>query len=216
MKILLVDDHIMFREGLGSLLKSQPDIDVVGEAGTVRQAIQMAIELGPDVVLMDYSLPDGTGLDAVRPILQEKPGANIVFLTIHDEDDLLFETLRSGAKGFLLKNLPSAKLVAALRAMQKGEAPLSRRMTASLVEEFAQTRASFGPSGGDLARLSLREMEIMDELTSGATNEQIAARLYISETTVKNHVHNILHKLGLRNRQEVAQYALQHRLGRSL
>ena len=212
MKILVVDDHVIFREELVGLLQAQPDIDVVGEAGTVRQAISLAKELDVDVILLDFSLPDGTGLDVERAVLAEKPGTRIIFLTVHDDHNRLFAALRSGASGYLLKNLPAGKLIASLRGMEKGEAPISRKMTNLLVQEFSRLEPPKDPDHSIISRLTLREIEILQEVAAGSINKEIADRLSLSETTVKNHMHRIFDKLGLQNRREAAIFARNHGL----
>ena len=207
MRILIVDDHILFREGLVSMLSNYPDISVVGEAGTVSSAIEKTIELNPDLVLLDISLPDGSGIDALREILAHQPNTKIVMLTIHESDDLFLAAIRNSAVGYLLKNIPISKLLKTLRGLANGEAALSRKMTARIVEEYSRTGKTheFGNHGEKM--LTTRELEILQLLGTGATNHEIADRLVLSENTVKVHVHNILEKLNLRNRLEAAQYA---------
>jgi two-component system, NarL family, nitrate/nitrite response regulator NarL len=213
MHILIVDDHILFREGLAGLLRSQPDMIVVGECGTVHEAIETALQTKPDVILMDFSLPDGTGLDATRVILTELPDVQIIFLTVHDNDERLIAAMRAGAKGYLLKNLSVTKLLASLRALERGEAAISRTMMARILEEFAQSTPPTGPSSpSPLVGLTSREIEVLQELANGVTNQEIAARLYISENTVKNHIHNILEKLNLHNRREAIEFARKYGL----
>lgn len=206
-KILIVDDHAIIREGLISLFKPQPDFEVVGEVGTMREAITKAIELRPDLVLMDISLPDGSGVEATRAILAQRPETKIVMLTVHESDELLFDAIRSGAKGYVLKNTPVTNLIASLRALDKGEAAISRAMAGSLVEEFSRMGKLTSHGGEDLENLTQRELDVLELLSTGATNRQIADRLVISENTVKNHVSSILKKLNLRNRREVAKFA---------
>lgn len=209
MRILLVDDHTLFREGLLGLLDSQPDIKVVGQAGSVKEATSMCWDLKPDLVLMDFSLPDGTGLDATQTILAERPETNIVFLTVHEEDDRLFAALRSGAKGYLLKNVAVTKLLTFLRGVERGEAAITPGMTTRLLNEFARLdpqRRKRDPSSDEL---TTREIEVLNELVDGASNREIADRLVIAENTVKNHVRNILAKLNLKNRREAAEFARQ-------
>lgn len=212
MNILIVDGHILFREGLISLVSRQPDFNIVGEAGTVAEAIAMARTRNPDMILMDFTLPDGTGLDAMRAILAENPLVKIVFLTIHEDDDRLFGAIRAGAKGYLLKNIPVAKLVAAIRGMEAGEAPISRQMTMRILDEFSHARPTAPEPDSRLTQLTGRETEILRELATNATNQEIANRMYISESTVKNHVHNILDKLGLNNRREAVEFARRNGL----
>lgn len=205
MRVLLVDDHILFREGLVGLLDSQPDISVVGQAGSVGEAIEMTRNLTPDMVLMDFSLPDGTGLDATQTILSDRPETKIVFLTVHEEDDRLFAAIRSGAQGYLLKNVPVAKLLTFLRGVERGEAAISREMTSRVLNEFArlEPKRELPPSD----ELTTRELEVLGELVKGASNREIADHLVIAENTVKNHIRNILTKLSLKNRREAAEFA---------
>jgi two-component system NarL family response regulator len=216
MRILLVDDHILVREGFESLLNSQPDFRVVGQAGSVAEAIVIARQLCPDLVLMDFGLPDGTGLDATQAILAEQPDIKIVFLTIHEEDDRLFAAIRSGAKGYLLKNVPGAKLLTFLRRTEQGEPAISPDMASRILTEFSrlEPRPKHEPSETD--ELTLRELEVLKELASGASNREIADHLVIAENTVKSHVRNILTKLHLRNRREATAFAHSQGLLNSL
>jgi DNA-binding NarL/FixJ family response regulator len=209
MKIIIVDDHILFREGLAAIICSESDIEIIGQAGTVREAIELVKASKPDMVLMDYGLPDGTGADATQAILEAYPGCNVVFITMSEEDEDLFAAIRSGAKGYLLKNMRPAKLISSLRAVERGESALSRSMTLRLMEELARTKAAPGPAEPTLTR---REIEVLRELASGFSNQEIAERLFISENTVKYHVHSILEKLNISDRRDAAIYARQHRL----
>jgi len=211
-KTLLVDDHTLFREGLASLLAGQPDFSVIGEAGSVQEAILMARDLRPDLVLMDFTLPDGTGLEATRAILAERPETKIVFLTVHEEDERLFAAVRSGAKGYLLKNVPVAKLLSFLRGLEQGEVALTPKMTGRILDEFARTEPARGPASDDLSVLTARELDVLREISTGASNREIAQRLFIAENTVKNHVSNILSKLNLQNRREATRFAQQRGL----
>lgn len=204
--ILLVDDHILFREGINSLLQGQLDITVVAQAGTVSEAVQLTNQHGPDIVLMDFTLPDGTGLDATRVILAEQPNTKIIFLTVHEEDERLFEAIRSGAKGYLLKNTPTTKLLSFLRGVQQDEAALMPQMVKRVLDEFARQSQPDLPQTSGLVALSTREREVLRELASGASNHEIAERLSVSINTVKNHVSNILSKLQLKNRRHAADY----------
>ncbi len=212
MRILIVDDHILFREGLTGLLRAQPDMEVIGECGTMNEAISQALLLKPDVVLMDFSLPDGTGLEATRAILAELPLTEIIFLTVHDNDERLIAAMRAGAKGYLLKNLSVNKLLASLRALERGEAAISRTMMARILEEFAQSRPASASAPSPLVGLTSREIEVLQELADAITNQEIATRLFISENTVKNHIHNILEKLNLHNRREAIEFARKNGL----
>ena len=209
-KVLVVDDHNLFREGLASLLAKQDDFHVVGEAGSVRDAIEKSRLLNPDLILMDISLPDGTGLEATKAILDFKPEVKIVMLTIHEADDLLFIALRNGAIGYLLKNIPAKELLKSLRALERGEVALSRTLTGRIVKEFRRVGNAQVYSDQSLSDLTKREIEVLKFLGLGSTNGEIAQNLYISENTVKVHVHNILKKLKLRNRSEA--YLLAQRM----
>ena len=209
MKIIIVDDHVLFREGLAAIIRSESDIEVIGQAGTVQEAIEIVRELKPEMVLMDFGLPDGTGADATRTILTEHPECKIIFLTMSEEDEDLFAAIRSGAKGYLLKNMHPSKLISTLRSVQKGESALSRSMTMRLMEELARTTEPPRPGDPTLTR---RELEVLRELASGLSNQEIAERLFISENTVKYHVHSILEKLNLSDRRDAALYAREHGL----
>ncbi len=210
MRILLVDDHALFREGLASLLSNQPDFTVVGEAGSGREAISKAFELGPDLVLMDISLPDINGMEAAKTILSRQPNTKIVMLTIHETDDLLLNAIAHGAKGYLLKNTSLNKILASLRALERGEAALSRTMISRVLDEFTRMASRRVPEPDGLENLTDRELEIIQLLAEKATNRQIAERLSITETTVKVHVHNIFDKLEIKNRREAARFYRQY------
>jgi len=214
-QMLIVDDHVLFREGLVSLFARQPDFHVVGEAGSVQDAILKARELQPNLVLMDFNLPDGTGLDATQAILAYQPTAEIVFLTIEEDNERLFEAIRAGAKGFLLKNVSTSDLLASLRGLQRGEAAISRKMTSLVMEEFSHTPKAGTPPIPGINLLTTREIEILGKLTGGATNQEIAVELFISEYTVKNHVHSILKKLNLNSRRDLRRFANQYKQSKS-
>ena len=204
MKILIVDDHILFREGIASLFAGQPDLTVIGQANCVQEAVAMAGELQPDLILMDFTMPDGTGLDATRAILKTQPAMKILFLTVHENDEMLFEAIRMGAVGYLLKNVSVLDMLKQIRSIQQGEAALMPGMTRKILNEFARRSDTQPHSPAELQTLSVRELEVLDQLAGGATNREIAQRLYISENTVRNHVHSILTKLKLQNRTQLA------------
>lgn len=212
MRIILVDDHILFREGLAGIIRQEPDIEVVGLVGSVQEALDAVRTLKPDIVLMDFSLPDGTGAEATRQIIQDCPGCKIVFMTMSDSSDDLLAAIRSGAVGYLMKNMTPSKLVAALRSVQRGESALSRSMTLRLMKEFSRTKEPEQTGDPALGRLTRREQDVLAELAAGKSNQEIASRLYISENTVKYHVHSILEKLDLRDRTAVARFANEHRV----
>ena len=213
MKLLLVDDHILFREGLAAIISREADIQIVGLAGNVQEAIQMAGKVNPDIILMDFGLPDGTGADATRQILKERPDCKIIFLTMSEQDEDLLDAIRSGAKGYLLKNMSPSKLVAALRAVYQGESAISRSMTLRLMDELTRTKASPQPLVDlSVGNLTPRETEVLREMATGVSNPEIGRRLFLSENTVKYHVHSILQKLDLKDRKAAAKFAAEHGL----
>lgn len=208
-KVMVVDDHILFREGLISLFRSTPDYEVVGEAGSVQEAIENAHSLHPDIILMDFSLPDGTGLDATKTILMEFPNCKIVFLTVHEADEKLFAAIRAGAQGYLPKNVASSSLISSLRSLDQGEVALSREMTSRIVKEFSHSSLQSKMNETLITKLSPRELDVLSELEPGVSNSEIAQRLVISENTVKHHMRNILSKLEVKNRREASVIAQQ-------
>ena len=208
-RLVIVDDHILFREGLIAVIRSQPGFEVVGQAGTVREAVEEVRAWRPDMVLMDFGLPDGTGVEATRAILKEYAECKIVFLSMSEEDDDLFAAIRSGARGYLLKNMHPQKLFAALRSVQQGESALSRSMTMRVMEELSHTTKPQYPADITLTR---REIDVLQAIAVGLSNLEIANQLFITENTVKYHVHSILEKLNLSDRKEAAAYARKHGL----
>lgn len=210
MKIVLVDDHTLFREGLASLLKAQADMELVGMAGTVREAVEITLEKRPDIVLIDFGLGDGTGLEATQKILAQLPEVKIIFLTIYDDDERLFSALRHGAKGYLPKNVSVSKLLDYLRGAQQGEAAITPLLTSRVLAQFArlnQNHHQVEAIPEVVATLTARELEVLKQIRTGATNQEIADRLVISERTVKNHISSILAKLNLKNRYAAARLA---------
>ena len=214
-KVLLVDDHALFRKGVASALASHTDIAVVGEASNGEEALAKAQELMPDVILMDISMPVCDGLEATRRIKAEVPYVKIIILTVAEQDESLFEAIKSGAHGYLLKTIEPRPLLEALRGVFRGEAPISRVTASKILGEFARRRQHSAPEEAlPAARLTARENEILELLTKGATNKEIAASLGISTHTVRNHLQNIMEKLHIQNRVQAAAYALQAGLGR--
>lgn len=211
--VLVVDDHIMFREGLISLLCSTPDFNVVDQAGTMHEGIEKALLHKPDIILMDFSLPDGTGLDATRIILAQLTECKIVFLTVYETDENLLAAIRLGAKGYMLKNVSSSSLIASLRALEHGEIAMSRKMMSKALEYSRFALAS--PRHDGINKLSPREIDILFELQNDTTNAEIAQHLYLSENTVKHHIHSILDKLGIDNRRQAGIIAREMGLKKS-
>ena len=209
-KIVIVDDHVLFREGLAYIIRLEADMEVVGLVGTVQEAVESVGALKPDIVLMDFSLPDGTGAEATSKIINEHPNIKIIFLTMSESDENLFAAIRSGAKGYLLKNMSPSKLMASLRSVQQGESALSRSMTLRLMEELSRTKEPERLGDAALAKLTRREQDVLVGLAAGKTNKEIASQLYLSENTVKYHVHSILEKLNLPDRREAAKFAMEH------
>ena len=195
---------------MASIIRSEPDIEIAGLAGTVRDAVEMAGKIKPDIILMDFMLSDGTGTDATHLILKADPNCKIIFLTMSEEDENLFSAIRSGAKGYLLKDMQPSKLVTAIRAVYKGESALSRSMTLRLMRELAETKKPEGLQSAPT--LTRRELDVLRAVATGKTNQEIGNELFLSENTVKYHVHSILDKLGFKNRREAAAYAKEHGL----
>lgn len=208
-RVLIVDDQVLFREGLAGLLATQPDLTVVGEASDGEQAVAMAREQRPDLILMDIQMPRMNGLEATRLIQRELPEVRVVVLTVSDDDDDLFEAIKAGATGYLLKNMRAQALFDRLRGVFRGEAALSPVLAARVLEEFARQRQEAPAQPAEDAGLTERERAVLQLVINGASNREIAARLEIAESTVKRHLHNILEKLHLENRAQAAAYALR-------
>lgn len=214
MRIVVIDSHVLFREGLVSLLESQPDMEVVGEAKSSEDGVDLCCELKPDLVLMHISSPNDEELAAVRKMRMHDPETIVTILANHKSDELLFASLRAGATGFLLKSSSFENVLVSIRALERGEAALSRKMTRSVVDEFVRMCGDFaGTDDEEINKLTPREQDVLRYVSTGATNREIASGLHITESTVKIHVSNILEKLSLRNRREAASYAKRHNLG---
>jgi len=208
MKVLIADDHALFRDGVASLLKAW-GLDVVGQAGDGFKALESTRALRPDLVLMDINMPLCNGLQATRLIKAEMPDTRIVIVTVSDEEDDLFEAIKSGAEGYVLKNMSGEEFSRVLNDIANGEAPLSKGLAAKLLAEFARMSREPAPKGSDRDQLSDREREVLQEVARGASNKEIAAKLFISESTVSFHMKGILSKLHVRNRAQAVAHALQ-------
>lgn len=207
MRVLLADDHPLFREGLVSLLGSR-GIEVVGEASDGAEAVRLTRSLQPDLVLMDLTMPGMGGLEATRLIKAAMPEMKVVILTVSDTDADLFEAIRSGAHGYLVKSTSSTEFFELLEAVERGEAPLSRGLASKIVRYLA----SGGGGSAGVTGLTPREEEILRAVADGKTNREVASELFISDATVKFHMTNILSKLHLQNRAQVVAFAHKHGL----
>lgn len=208
-RILLVDDHVLFREALANLLETQAGLKIIGQVDSIRDAIALTGKMLPDLVLMNITLPDGTGAEATQAILAKRPETKIVLLTLSDEDHHLFDAIRAGAMGYLSKHIGADVLIKTLQGVMRGEAGISGITARRILDEFARLSPTLSEKG---TPLTFREIEVLRELANGASNQLIAERLVISEYTVKNHVRNILFKLHFHNRHEAAEYARRHGL----
>jgi two-component system NarL family response regulator len=209
-KVLIVDDHALFRRGVRNTIEHEKDLKVVGEAEDGSEALTKALALEPDLILMDINMPHCNGLEAVSAIKRELPNVKIIMLTVHDKDENLFQALKRGADGFLSKNVRSRNLVEALRGIMRGEAAISRLMVTKVLKEFA--RLAEIEAGAITGQLTPREKQVLQKLSTGLSNKEIADSLVISENTVKAHVTHILKKLHLQTRFQAAAYARQLKL----
>lgn len=211
MRILIADDHTLFRDSLRSLLEAR-DLEVVGEAGNGQEAIQLAWELKPDLILMDLSMPVMGGMEATRRLAAELPEVKVVILTASEEEADLFDAIKSGAKGYLLKDLQAKEFFGLLEGVGRGEPALTPVLARRLMEEFARPKR-VAKESWDPDALTERELEVLQHMVEGTTsNRNLAAALGVSENTAKFHVRNILDKLHLHNRAQVVGHALRHRL----
>jgi DNA-binding NarL/FixJ family response regulator len=208
-RILIADDHSLFRDGLRSLLRAEGH-DVIGEAKNGKEAVQLARELKPDLVLMDLQMPELDGIGATKLIVGEMPEMKVVILTASEEEAKLFDAIKSGAQGYLLKNLEAETFFDMLDRAQRGEPAITPALARKLLQEFAKPVEAAAPVT-DQDNLTAREREVLELMVEGVTsNRKLAKRLGLSENTVKFHVRNILDKLRLHNRAEVVGYALRH------
>lgn len=207
-RVLVVDDHVLFREGIAKIIDSQPDMQIIGEAEDGLEAIVKATELNPDLILMDIQMPACDGIEATAKIKKENPDVVVVMLTVRDDDEQLFQAIKYGAQGFLLKNIHSEEMLAMLRGAMQGEAALSPVLAANVLEEFRRlSQKSISIDQSDLATLTIREQDVISLVAEGCGDKEIAEKLTLSVHTVKSHVRNILSKLQVNNRHEAAELA---------
>jgi len=217
--ILIVDDQDLVREGLRMLLEAEPDLRVADEAGNGRQALAQARRLDPDVVLMDVRMPEMDGIEATAKLVAGGSRARILMLTTFNLDQYVYHAMKAGASGFLLKDASGEQLAAAVRTVSAGQALLAPAITRRLIEDFCNGPAPGAAAAGETGRLSERELDVVRLVAQGMSNAEIAAKLYLSEATIKSHIARVLAKLGLRDRVQVAVFAYEKgivRPGRSL
>ncbi|MEU7044126.1 response regulator [Streptomyces varsoviensis] len=208
-RVLIVDDQMMVREGFSVLLNAQPDIQVIGEAVDGREAVRQVAALNPDIVLMDIRMPELNGLEATREIVAANADAKVLVLTTFDLDEYVYQALRAGASGFLLKDASARQLADGVRVVAAGEALLAPTVTKRLIQEFSRLGTPRAPSQDRVADLTERETEVLVLVAQGRSNSEIAGRLVVAESTVKTHVSRILVKLGLRDRTQAAVFAYE-------
>ena len=212
-RVLVVDDHALFRRGLTLVLEAEEGIDVVGEGEDGEEAIRKAEELAPDVVLMDVRMPKVGGIEATRRIAEAQPATKILMLTVSDEEEDLYEAVKAGAAGYLLKEISIEEVAEAIRSVMTGQSLISPSMASKLLGEFSNlAKRAEERTSVPAPRLTERELEVLRLVAQGMSNKEIAAELYISENTVKNHVRNILEKLHLHSRMEAVMYAVREKL----
>jgi DNA-binding NarL/FixJ family response regulator len=213
-KVLIADDHHLFRDGITRLLRDAPGIELAGSASNGEQAVELARKQRPDVILMDVNMPGMGGLEATRRIREAQPDTQILMLTISDQSEDLFQAIRLGARGYLLKNASTQELLAAIRQVSSGDAPITPRMAGKLVDAFA-TMSMERPNeyaDAETETLTEREVEVLRLVARGLSNKEIGSSLSISPLTVKSHLRSILDKLSLRGRVEAAAWAIRHGL----
>jgi two-component system NarL family response regulator len=211
-RVLICDDHALFRRGLMMVLEEEDDIEVLAEAANGAEAVELAQALAPDVVLMDVRMPRMDGITATGLILEAIPTANVIMLTVSDEEDDLFEAMKAGAAGYLLKEISIEEVGRSVRAVHQGQRLVTPSLATKLITEFAGIARRGAARGLEAPQLTPRELDVLRHVAEGASNRAIGAQLGISENTVKNHVRNILEKLRLHSRMEAVLYAMRENL----
>ena len=213
LRVMIVDDHALFRRGIQMVLDQEPDLEVVGEASDATEAITKATELMPDVLLMDVRMPGRSGIEAAGEIKDLLPHAKILMLTISDEESDLYDAIKAGASGYLLKEIPIEEVADAIRSVWAGQSRISPSMASKLLTEFAaMSKRADERTRVPAPRLTDREMEVLQLVAEGLSNRDIGQRLFISENTVKNHIRNILEKLHLHSRMEAVVFAVREKM----
>ncbi len=208
-RLLLCDDHAMFRQGLRSILETEEDFRIIGEASTGREAVRYALETRPDVVLMDIQMPELDGVAATKAVLAERPEAKVIILTMYRQDKYVFEAIKVGARGYMLKDADANDLIDAIRRVAAGQTLLNAEMAASILDEFRKVGELPEHPDHKISELTEREEDILRLLAQGASNQEIAQSLGVSEKTVRNRLSEIFSKLRLNNRTQAALYALR-------
>ncbi|WP_010247435.1 response regulator [Acetivibrio cellulolyticus] len=210
-RVLIADDHTMVRQGLKQILELEKDMAVIAQAPNGEEAIRLAKECSPDVILMDINMPGMNGLQAIKEMKADNIPSRIIVLTIHEDREYLFKTLQMGAEGYVLKDADPVVLVEAIRSVNRGQSYIQANMTRELVREFNKITLH-DKSKSEESNLTAREVEVLELIAEGMINKEIAKRLYISEKTVKNHVSNIFRKLNVSDRTQAAIYAFKHNM----
>jgi DNA-binding NarL/FixJ family response regulator len=211
-RVVIADDQALVREGFRLIVGAEPDLEVVGEAADGHEAVELALTRAPDVVLMDIRMPELDGLEATRRLLADPRAAatRVLILTTFDLDAYVYEALHAGASGFLLKDAPAEQLTAGIRVVASGEALLAPSITRRLIEGFVRRPPPAGSGARELEELTARELEVLELMAQGCSNAEIAARLVVSEATVKTHTAHVFSKLGLRDRVHAVVFAYEH------
>lgn len=211
-RIVIADDHDLYRRGMQAVIGLEPDLEIVAEAGSGAEAVEKVFEHEPDVVLLDVRMPGNSGIEACTAIKEKAPRTKILILTASDEESDLFSAIKAGASGYLLKDLPTEQIAEAVRLVHSGQSMIPPHMASQLIAEFSRLSNEPAKDAAPGPRLTDRELEVLALVARGKANKEIATMLFISENTVKNHVRNILEKLQLHSRVEAALYAMRRNL----